>query len=209
VRAQARIDFDSKIDSEIDRSNVTSMSAGAADPVLTVLTASPGNFSGRQLYDASQMMHEAMRRRGSRPAKPPDDVITAQFLSAGPWPALQRLLFELIQSSGGQIHHYGYFVAAALERCHGVKPAQFSAQREQLRPVLLRQVARPIAQPVESAIDAPTVAEASKKPANQEERETFGLTEAQFSKLEECIQADPPGTGAEFVALLERIKSGR
>jgi hypothetical protein len=206
VRAQARIEFDSKFDIDIDRSNVPSMGASAADPVLKVLTAAPSNFSGRQLYDASQMLFEAMRRRGSRPAKPPDDVITAQFLSAGPWPALQRLLIELIQGSGAQIHHYGYFVAAALDRCQGVKPAQFNAAREQLRPVLVQQRARPV-QPVTSAIDAPAVAHVSQMQTRQEERETFGLTEAQFSKLEQCMEADPPGNGAEFLRLIDQIKA--
>ncbi len=197
AQAGAPVGFDFDIDRN-DRSD-----ARGAGPMLKILNARPKDADPIQLHQAGQMLHEAMKRRGARVAKPPDDVVTAQFLASGPWPELQRLLLHIMQSSGTRIHHYSYFVAAALERCHGILPTELHAAREQLRPQLIKQTAQPLPAP-------PPQKPPTEEEYRQNERHALraeGLSDAQIERYYELWEQSPPANGADVDRLITYAKA--
>jgi hypothetical protein len=147
-----------------------------------------------------------MRRRGERRMQPPDDVVTAQFLACAPWPELQRWLLRLIQSHPGRIRRYGYFVSAALEHFHGIKPADLATRREQLRPRLVQAPARALA-PLTSPPPPPPPPPPIAPPTPEEEARSLGLSPEAYSRYIQLSALHPPANGGELLRLIEEAQN--
>lgn len=156
----------------------------AAALVRQVLNSLPSQHQPNRLIEAAELLHTAMRRRGERANQPPDDVVCAQFLACGDWQELQRVVMRILQtSSGGKIRRYSYFVTAALEQIHGIKPGDLYERREQLRPQLLRQIPRTVPSPPPPPPEAPKTLD--------ERANDLGLTPAQMRVFTELEAANP------------------
>ena len=83
---------------------------------------------------------------------PPDPLIVAQFLSVAPWPQLESLLNKLVRENCEAGKTYAWFVAVALQRIHGINPAQLRERRAALQ--LVRTPPPPAAE--QAALD-PTI----------------------------------------------------
>lgn len=217
ARGQARLDSD-PIRSDIDRlPNVENPQAkkprkpptngqpgesekNAANAALVrrVLNASPGEHHAQRMIEAAQLLHEAMRRRGERRMLPPDDVVTAQFLACGEWPALQRVVMRIIQSGSGRIRKYGYFVASALEAIHGIAPGDLQQSRDALRPQLVQRKPRSINMP-QPAAEAP--------PTEEQRAETYGLSATQLRVFDELAAGVEQMNGEALFRLIEEAKA--
>ena len=110
--------------------------------------ASPKTIEPDTLIAARRFLHgymaklatDEVRRQG--PPHPPDDKIVAQFLAMGDgvggWPRLQNLLYELMAEKKTP-YSYGWFLAVAAQRIHGVSPSALKQRRAELRLVRDRQ----------------------------------------------------------------------
>jgi hypothetical protein len=74
---------------------------------------------------------------------PPDDRITAQFLSmgdgSGGWPRLERMLYDLMAERKTAGSSYAWFVTVAAQRIHGIDPQMLKRKRAELRLIRDRQ----------------------------------------------------------------------
>ena len=113
------------------------------DPRLKkIFQRRPEQFSPAALDQARRGLHGHMRKFGIEAnAHPPDDKITARFLAcgedAGGWPRLQALLTDLMNERK-RPRTYGWFVTVALQRIHGIKPAEVKNQQAALKLVRSR-----------------------------------------------------------------------
>lgn len=99
-----------------------------------LLTANPKNTPPADLANARRWLHGYRLKLGREPrVHPPDDRILAQFLSIAPWPALERLLYDLLAERKEPGYSYAWFVSVALQRLHGLEPARYARLRDQRR----------------------------------------------------------------------------
>ena len=64
-----------------------------------------------------------MCKFGEEGTHPPDDLVTAQFLSLAEPSQLQHLIYNLLSlSPSPKIHSYGWFVSVGLQQLHGIAP---------------------------------------------------------------------------------------
>jgi hypothetical protein len=128
-------------------------SAAAVDPegVLTLESiidrlhrATQKSVDPKTLTQARGALQSYRAKRGSPPnwggplpPHPPDDRITAQFLSMGDgvggWPRLSNMLLDLHAESKEPGHSYAWFVTIAAQRLHGIDPRMLAQRRKQLK----------------------------------------------------------------------------
>lgn len=174
--------------------------AGTHPAIAAVSAANPQLVEPARLVEAAQILNEAMRRRGERVMAPPDDLVVAQFLACGEWAELNRVVMRIIQSNV-RIRKYGYFVSAALEQIHGIKPGDFhQARTSSPRPALVPRSV-PLPPPAPSIPSSP--------PPNTLENMAaeWGLTVAQMEAYLELEKESPPQTGGDVLRLIERVRS--
>lgn len=117
-RAYARASIDTISDSIFDR----------------MARADIKNFGADEVAAAKRYMQGYSAKLGSSPhPHPPDDKITAQFLSIAPWPDLLKLIHDLLAERKQCGWSYGWFTTVALQRIHGISPSEQKRQRAQLR----------------------------------------------------------------------------
>jgi hypothetical protein len=145
-RARVSIDsLKSDIDEKIDRPSER-FQGKTLDPVERALEARPKHFSRQELDKARAALHgHAVKfpSLGYEHRHPPDDQVCAEFLSIADWSRLESVLFDLMverKQAGGS---YGWFVAVAMQRIHGIKPENLKARREELK--LVKQAPKKLA----------------------------------------------------------------
>lgn len=87
--------------------------------------------SARDALHSFQAKHS---RPENRIATPPDDDITAQFLSVADWPSLQKMIADLEADRTEAGFKWVWFVRVALQRMQGLSPAQWGIVCEQVWP---------------------------------------------------------------------------
>ena len=92
------------------------------------------NFDPQDVAAAKRYMQGYSAKFGKAPhPHPPDDKITAQFLSIAPWPDLLQVIQHLMAERKECGWSYGWFTTVALQRIHGISPSEQKRQRAHLR----------------------------------------------------------------------------
>ena len=142
-RPPARVDPTDLITDTIDRRkdfhSETPIRTGNTEHdavIRRVLGARPEHFTTAQLTDARKWLHGYhAKMRGDGP-HPPDDKILAHLLAAlAPNWTPELLWRALMEDRTKPGERYGWYVAVALQRAHGIQPEEFRAEREKLRVV--------------------------------------------------------------------------
>ena len=145
--------------------NSTSAARLDSEPRLTpildrVLKSRPANFDKAEIRKAREWLHGYMVKVGNDPdAHPPDDFITAQFLSLADWPRLEALLRELFAERHRPEISYGWFITIGLQRIHNIHWTQTKAARDALR--VVRRGKQP--EPEQETFAQDLIAEATQK----------------------------------------------
>lgn len=117
-----------------------------------LLRAKPSDFSSELIATARRWMHGYIVKLGTDPhAHPPDNRIVAQFLSIAEWPALERVLQDLMAERKPAGYSHAWFVSVALQRIHGIDPRALRQRRSELQ-VVRHKPAKPKEQPFQETL---------------------------------------------------------
>lgn len=141
-RAAARVDSDPiSISDSIDRQKlfhseppIRTGNTAKDETIRRVLQAKPEDFTPAQLSDARRWIHGYQAKmRGDGP-HPPDDKILARLLAALAPDWTPELLWRALKEDHTMPgEKYGWYVAVALQRAHGIEPKDFKQARDQFR----------------------------------------------------------------------------
>lgn len=108
-----------------------------SDSILDrILNAKPAHYDKPTLAELRQWVWKFMTQFGPDPhVHQPDDRLLAQMLAIAPLQQLVRLCNTLFQEGKKPEFSYGWFVAVALQRIHGIQPDALQARRADLREV--------------------------------------------------------------------------
>ena len=149
--ARARVDVLTALPVELDRVLKSKLSDFDSDLVVFTRRYLHSHFAkigvdddGRRFLDTGGAPH------------PPPDTLVAQLLAVAPAPRLYACLDNLVRERQHQPRNYGWFIAVALQRIHGITWQQTKAARAQLREVKRRQ---PPPQPQQAELPIPQQAD--------------------------------------------------
>lgn len=110
-----------------------------------IATARPEHWPPAQVAEATRWIHGYQAKmRGDHP-HPPDARIVAQLLTVcgGSSDGVVRLVQDLMLDNVQPGEKYGWYMAVALQRFHGISPDAWRAKRTELRVIRQRRQPRP------------------------------------------------------------------
>jgi hypothetical protein len=148
-RAPARLDrsmFDSNFVAVLDR----------------LEKAAPKDYDPELIREVRGRLFHYKCKYGKEPhAHPPDDKLVARFLAIAPWPRLDQWLQDLALDRKDPGDTYGWFLAVAIQRLHGIPPEEQRRIRFGLRVVGKAKPAPPVQAELEPIDDLKTAIRAA------------------------------------------------
>lgn len=141
TRAAPRVEISTALPPELNR--VLRSKVSDFDPDLVA-------FTRRYLHSFFTKMgvddnHRRFLDTGAAP-HPPDDKLVAQLLAVAEPPRLYACLDNLVTERGHEPYNYGWFIAVALQRIHGISWQQTKQARTALRDMKRKQQPAPAEQ---------------------------------------------------------------